>query len=72
MTRERERLMDVVPYRANGEAGLKFILAEHNVDAWVRANVADLVTEGFVRLVVTDHLTPDEHTIRKMGGRVTR
>lgn len=49
-------LRDVTPYTANGEPGMVSILSAANVDAWVRDHVAELVAEGYVRLVVTEHV----------------
>lgn len=50
------RLQDVLPYTKRGELGLVRILAAKNVQAWVEDHAAELLEEGYVRVVVREHL----------------
>ena len=49
-------LRDIAPYTARGERGNVIILDEENVQAWIEANAAELLAQGYVRVVVTDHV----------------
>jgi hypothetical protein len=49
-------LKDVTPHTKTGQPGLCSIMAEEAVTKWIWAHAAELVVEGYVRLIVTDHV----------------
>jgi hypothetical protein len=49
-------LIDIIPHTKRGEAGCTIIIDAANLQAWTEANAERLVAEGYVRLVVIDHV----------------
>lgn len=65
MSRDRRRerrantegpLLDIVPVTARGERGMLRIIARANYEAWLQKEGPGLIAEGYVRLIVTEHV----------------
>lgn len=53
---EDEPLLDIVPVTRRGERGMLRIIARANYEAWLQKEGPGLVAEGYVRLIVTEHV----------------
>jgi hypothetical protein len=52
---KRERLVVVVPVTRTGSPGLRYVLARAKLKGWIEANAAELVGQGYRRLIVRPH-----------------
>lgn len=62
-----EGLIEIVPLRKNGERGLMVIIARANYDAWLATRGAELLADGFVKLIVAEHVGYEDRQLK--GGR---